>query len=387
MEVIHGHFKDRMMYDSAAKSAISIRDGYLEYAGAEIGKEPSAKIFKVFRSPATIANVANVMKGIPLTDDHVDLNSEVENPLGSVKSAMMIDFDDESTQSKLAIKNIIDVDGSAQNVLNSGKRELSLGYTGTLIEYEGDEYDYEQRDIMPHHLAIVDQGRCGSQCSFIDKKHKEKDMKNKYMELFLDANGAPNMQEIVDMTVALPEAIKSMPIDELKKLAPKLQAIIANSGMGSEMEGMEKEMDAEATDEDMAEKEDMEAKDEGDKEKYKDKEKMEAKDEDKEGEKMAVKDTAEFKDAVKQAVDERVNAHTDVIMKAIDFVDENYDFKGKDTNQIMRDALAVSHGSTSFKDSELAVAFKLLKPSSAKYANFADGGNKNKWDDLGNKDY
>lgn len=170
MEVIHAHFKDKMFYDGKSKTAISVRDGFLEYSGAEIGKEPADKIFKIYRSPATIANVASLMKDIPLTDEHVDLDAPVSNATGKVLSATMIDFDDGNTHSKLAIKNSIDLNGDAGSILDAGKRELSLGYKGVLVEYDGDEYDFEQRDIAPHHLAIVDQGRCGSQCSFIDKK-------------------------------------------------------------------------------------------------------------------------------------------------------------------------------------------------------------------------
>lgn len=394
MEVIHGHFKDKMTYDQKAKTGISVRDGFLEYAGHEIGKEPSEKIFKVFRSPATIANVAGLMKDIPLTDEHVELDEEVTNPRGRVSSATMIDFNDESTHSKLAIKNTIDVDDEASDILNSGKRELSLGYKGVLVEYDGDEYDFEQKDIAPHHLAIVDQGRCGSMCSFIDRKTKETDMSkknkqnNKYSKMFFDANGAPNMQEIVDMTIALPDAIKAMPIDELKKLAPKLQAIIENAGIGEskaeDVEGSEKEADTmdedgekavETTDEDG---EETEAKDEGDE--------VETKDEDdKSGKETSYKDSAKFKDAVAKAVGARLQEHTDVILKARDFVDEKYDFKGKTTNEIMRDALKVEHGTQKFADSELPVAFKLLKHAK-QYADFADGNNKNKLSELKDKE-
>lgn len=396
MEVIHAHFKDRMTYDQKSKTGISVRDGFLEYAGHEIGKEPSDKIFKVFRSPATIANVAGLMKDIPLTDEHVDLDTAVEKPKGRVTSAMMIDFDDESTNSKLAIKNSIDVDDEASEILNSGKRELSLGYKGVLVEYDGDEYDFEQKNISPHHLAIVDQGRCGSMCSFIDKKPKEKTMNKRQKEFldalkngkviktsFIDSAGAPNMQEIVDMTIALPDAIKAMPIDELKKLAPKLQAIIANAGIGekpadeSDEEIMDEdgEKTVESTDEDG---EKTEITDEGDE--------VETTDEDAEGDKIAVKDSAEFKDALAKAVDAKLKEHTDVIVKARDFVDEKYSFKGKSTNQIMRDALAVEHGTQSFADNELPVAFKLLKPSSGQYANFKDGGNQTKLSALKDKE-
>lgn len=206
-------------------------------------------------------------------------------------------------------------------------------------------------------------------------------MKNKYHKLFLDAEGAPNMQEIVDMTVALPEAIKAMPIDELKKLAPKLQAIVANAGMGEEKPQMEESTDEgdEVDGNDMEnEAETVETQDEGDE--------VEAKDEGGEAkEKAEYKDSASFKDAVAKAVDAQLKEHTDVIVKARDFVDEKYEFKGKSTQQIMRDALSVEHGSQEFADSELKVAFKLLKHTK-QYANFADGNSKTKLSELKDKE-
>ena len=45
------------------------------------------------------------------------------------------------------------------DTLNAGKKELSLGYDARLIP--SDKYDFEQRDIVPHHLAVVEAGRCG----------------------------------------------------------------------------------------------------------------------------------------------------------------------------------------------------------------------------------
>jgi hypothetical protein len=87
---------------------------------------------------------------------------------------------------------------------------------------------------------------------------------------------------------------------------------------------------------------------------------------------MPITDSAAFKDAVKGAVASAVKAHAVVIDKARDFVDEAYCFTDKSTVQIMRDSLASEHGATQFTDSELPVAFKLLKKASADYKNFAD---------------
>jgi len=70
---IHKQFADLAVYSDTARTAVSVRDGVLEYFGAELNMEPIDKIFTVYRSPATIANAAYAMSGIPLTDEHVSM--------------------------------------------------------------------------------------------------------------------------------------------------------------------------------------------------------------------------------------------------------------------------------------------------------------------------
>jgi hypothetical protein len=51
------------------------------------------------------------------------------------------------------------------NAVENGKKELSLGYTVTLVpeqgEYNGESYTHRQTNIRYNHLAIVSQGRAG----------------------------------------------------------------------------------------------------------------------------------------------------------------------------------------------------------------------------------
>ncbi len=150
---------------------------------------------------------------------------------------------------------------------------------------------------------------------------------------FVDAEGQPNLQQIVEIAQQLPEALKSVPMDKLQEIMPTLQEIVSMGGAPAPEEpAMDEETPAAAEDEAM---------------------------EDEKEPSVPVTDTAEFKDAVKSAI----RRHTEVIEKAKSFVDESYQFAGKTTDQIMRDALAVEHGKQDFSDAELGVAFKLLKKS------------------------
>jgi len=169
-----GEFRDAMVFNVAEKTAVSVRDGVIEYMGIELNMEPPDKVFTIYRSPATIANTAMKMRGIPITDEHVPLDVEPPGNGGFVAEAEMVDAHDESTRSTIAIRNQLAISDTMMLTVDAGKRELSLGYHAELVPH--DEYDYEQLHIKPHHLAAVERGRCGSMCSFIDKKPEDKPM-------------------------------------------------------------------------------------------------------------------------------------------------------------------------------------------------------------------
>lgn len=349
-EILIGTFADSVTWNDQEKTAVSVRDGVLEYLGAELGMEPAEKTFTVYRSPATIARANAAMAGVPLTDEHVTVGEDVHNPVGSVLDSEIIDFIDESTASHLALRNRVKITDAITGALQTGKRQLSLGYNANLVPHE--RFDFEQTNIQPHHLAVVPAGRCGSACSFIDRQPTEVEpMKTKQKtgdqpELhtaFVDAEGQPNLQQIVEIAQQLPEALKSVPMDKLQEIMPTLQEIVSMGGAPAAAEE-EPTLEDEET---PPEEEPME---------------------DEEKPSVPVTDTAEFKDAVTGAI----RRHTEVIEKAKSFVDESYQFAGKTTDQIMRDALAVEHGKQEFSDAELSVAFKLLKKSGTDLRKFGD---------------
>ena len=343
-------FSDKILFNGSEKNAISVRDGVLEYLGAELGIEPARKVFTVYRSPATIANVSPKMANIPMTDDHVDVGIVVNDAKGSVSESEMIDMSEPSTRTTIAIKNKLLIDSSYIDQIESGKRELSLGYNAELVEHT--DYDFEQKNIVPHHLAVVSAGRCGALCSFIDKQREDIPMSELH-KAFCDADGAMNLQQIVELASALPEAIKAVPLDKLQEITPALQELVAISkavNTPEEEEVVEVAADMEAETEEVTDMEQEVADMEGEEEK----------------EEKSFGDSKQFQDAVTAAVE----SHNTVIDKAKSFVDADYSFTGKSTDQIMRDALATEHSET-FADEELSTAFKLLKKT-ANYAEFGD---------------
>lgn len=353
-----GRFNDALTFNTDTKRCRSVRDGWLEYHGYEISMEPAEKVFRVYRSPATIANVNSALNGIPLTDEHVDPDVEF-TPVGSIVSGLMVDHKDASTGSTLAIENQVQLSPEIMAALETGKRELSLGYDADLVPYSGDGgYDLEQRNIIPHHLAVVTRGRCGSSCSFIDAKPTEAPPM-KFHKAFTDAEGQLSLESVVEIATNLPEALKKMPLDKIQEIMPALQEAIAESG-------------AQAAPDAPAPAEEVPAEDaDPDVEEVADEDSPAVEDEDPEDEEnpKGFADSAAFQDAVESAVKQ----HATIIEKARGFVSEGYTFSDKSGDQIMRDALeSEGYEAKSFSDSELAVAFKMLKKQGSNLKTFGD---------------
>lgn len=356
-------FKHQVFFDMTTKKIRSVRDGVQEYYGVEIGEEPADKVFTIYRSPEAITAIAGVMDSLPIINDHIDpeLTPTKAQTIGSLISTDIVEFNDEATSSTLYLENNTAISDKVLKLKDEGKKEFSLGYLGKLKEH--DEYDFEQYDLKPTHLALVDSARGGSVLTFVDKRIQNMGKKT-LPTVFLDADGNPNLEQIVEIAQDLPEALKKLPADKLKELLPVLQEAIAAANGGEEMpsEDADKDEEVETVDMEM-EYEDMEKED---KEKFSDSKLFKSI---VTSQSKSFSDSKVFKDAVSNAVD----AHTVVIEKATNFVDEQYVFAGKSTKTIMADAIAVEHGDTKFEDSELSTAFKLLKRTDSSLVKFGDG--------------
>lgn len=358
---IRRQFADLATFSVTDRTAVSVRDGVLEYLGVELGLEPADKIFTVYRSPATIANAAYAMAGIPLTDEHVGMDGPAPDTGSTVTHSEVIDQVDEPTHSRLAVRNKLSVSDS-MGVMLADKRELSLGYSADLVPHS--RWDFEQVGIVPHHLAAVNAGRCGPLCSFLDRKPpppQEGEMAKKLNKAFLDAEGEVNLAQIVEMATSLPDAIREVPVTRLQEIVPALQEVMSYA----------KEQGAVPAEEPM-EDEEMEEVETADE----DAEKKESAFADSLSKVLGKKVTADKAAAAVQAhsrtfADAEVKRYAQVVTKARNFVDADYDFADKTANQVMRDALATQSTDT-FEDSELAVAFKMLRQPNADYRNFGD---------------
>ena len=281
------------------RTVISIRDGVQEYLGVELGIEPLDKIFRIYRSPETIRKLKDTLVGIPLIENHIEPDGHIPDDIkkGTILNSTEIENIDSSNNSTIAMQNEITL---YKDKLEFPYKQLSLGYKAKTLPSA--DYDFEQTEIIPHHLAIVEAGRCGDVCEFKDEKGVKP----------MDLNEL--LAKLKEMLTNASDADKALILEAMDGIIPKVAVV----------------------DEDAMEKKFEDAKN------------------------TAISkfmDSKAFKDAMLNYGNER----TSIVAKAKNFLDEKFDFKDKTNEAIMSAVVAAEYPNETFKDAEIGVAFKLLK--------------------------
>lgn len=151
--------------------AKSVRTGIQLYSGDEVGK-PEMQVVRVYRPADQVFADASLQSftHAPVTMNHPDEAVTSDNwkelAVGEVSTAAK--KDGEWVHLPLILK-----DAAAISSVESGKRELSAGYTcelvwGDGVTPDGQEFNATQTNIKINHLAIVDRARAGSQARIGD---------------------------------------------------------------------------------------------------------------------------------------------------------------------------------------------------------------------------
>jgi len=151
------------------------RTGIQDYLARELELpgDPN-RIVKVYRPPEEVFNADSLAtySGADVTLNHpkglVNADNYKVTSVGVVRSSGSKSED--FVQCDLIIK-----DAAAIKAVNSGKCELSAGYTAVYDDTpgetpEGEKYDYVQREIRINHIAIVDRGRAGALAKIFDNE-------------------------------------------------------------------------------------------------------------------------------------------------------------------------------------------------------------------------
>jgi hypothetical protein len=149
--------------------------GVFPYLGKQISPElEPGKIYYVYRPEEELTRPETMesFKSKPLIDEHEMLGqkftpAEEKGIHGTLGENVKYDKAKETVTNNLVIYS-----EAMKDLVQSGKKELSLGYTCrydlTPGEYKGQHYDAIQRDIYLNHIALVDEGRMGHEVCITD---------------------------------------------------------------------------------------------------------------------------------------------------------------------------------------------------------------------------
>ena len=144
------------------------RIGWMNYYGQELPTafgEPTGKMCKVYRSPEELFSSATIasFEGKPVTNTHPTANLDVNTaPMIERGHAQNVRRDGDFLVADLYVNDA----GLISEVQNDIKREVSSGYDCSWHKI-GDG-QYEQREIIGNHVAVVQNGRAGSKVAIHD---------------------------------------------------------------------------------------------------------------------------------------------------------------------------------------------------------------------------
>ena len=150
--------------------------GIFQYSGGSISPEcEKDKIYNVYRPAEELSTeeCINSFKLLPWIDNHVMLGSEDEGLTpAEAKGIQGVIGEDVYFDGEYLKGNIKVFSEAMSNLIANGKKELSCGYRCRYEYapgvYDGVAYDYVQREIRGNHLALVEQGRMGSDVAVLD---------------------------------------------------------------------------------------------------------------------------------------------------------------------------------------------------------------------------
>lgn len=147
------------------------RTGIQIYRGAEVGR-PDMDTVRVYRPEAEVfaKDALQSYAYKPMTNDHpsamVDASNWKTHVIGQIGG-------DVARDGEFVSVPLVMMDGAAIKDWESGKRELSMGYTAELvfgdgITPEGEPYDAMQTALRMNHVALVSRARGGSKLKIGD---------------------------------------------------------------------------------------------------------------------------------------------------------------------------------------------------------------------------
>lgn len=145
--------------------------GVFPYLGKQISPELEPdKIYQVYRPAEEIRKAADTFKLVPLVDNHTMIGKDFTP--AEEKGVHGVLGEEIKEKDGVLYADVKIFSESLKNLIQNGKKELSLGYFCeydlTPGEYHGVHYDAVQRGLRGNHIALVDNGRMGHDVRVMD---------------------------------------------------------------------------------------------------------------------------------------------------------------------------------------------------------------------------
>ena len=159
---------------------------------------PEDAVLKVLKSEEGFSQeYLDSLKGKPILVEHEWL-SEENKDLSETFTAGSIG-DDVYLKNGIVYANIYINSKKAQEIINEGCQELSVGSTTQVFPqngtYEGEGYDYVMKHQIANHVSIVENGRCGSSVKVLDTGEKTMAKKEKMLDKLINMLKTGTMDE------------------------------------------------------------------------------------------------------------------------------------------------------------------------------------------------
>ena len=291
--------------------------GIFPYLGLSISDELEPnQIYMIYR-PAEELSEAECVESfrlLPWINDHETLGSsdqgltppEKKGVEGVIGENIYFEHPYLKANLKVFSENLADL-------IDSGKRELSIGYQAaydmTPGFFEGESYDGIQRSIRGNHVALVDQGRSGKDVAVLD-----------HFKFTIDSKELNTMTEMTpelkknEYSHAADNEVSREEFEELKAMLKKLMGMEKSEVQGDESEEkkMEDESEEKKESEDESEEEEKakkESEDESEEEKEEGKKEKKVKDH------VSQKEFQLFQKKQKQVIDSALKSYRTEVNK------------------------------------------------------------------------
>jgi len=255
------------------------RTGSMDYLGEEIGlQDKRGQRIKVYRKPEELFSKATIasFEGKPTTNNHPTQNIDL-NTVGMLTRGHAENIRQDGD---FLLADLYITDAGLIAEIENGKREVSCGYDCLWVPVG--ENEYEQKEIVGNHVAVVQNGRAGTRVAIKDsmpEKINDNERSNKKMpkvtNKFLAALGfkhyvadaepeeiakamdalseeegiganpdseADGTEKIMSAIAQLGEAIKGL-TDRVTALEESDKKVHEEVGADAELEGLEKELE------------------------------------------------------------------------------------------------------------------------------------------------